>query len=107
MNHAAPSNIRDRAAIVGIGHTRYTKVSGVTEHRQAVDAIQAALDDAGLTVRDGMNHRGSYQNPRTSGTRIAAARHRRRITAPVGSVFELVTRTSSASGTWHVDVPRI
>ena len=52
MNHAAPSSIRDRAAIVGIGHTRYTKVSGVTEHRQAVDAIQAALDDAGLTVRD-------------------------------------------------------
>src|SRR5215472_15023172 len=52
MNHAAPSTIRDQAAIVGIGHTAYTKVSGVTEHRQAVDAIQAALDDAGLTVRD-------------------------------------------------------
>jgi acetyl-CoA acetyltransferase len=44
--------IRDRAAIVGIGHTAYTKQSGVTEHRQAVAAIGAALEDAGLTVRD-------------------------------------------------------
>ena len=48
----AELSIRDRAAIVGIGHTAYTKGSGVTEHRQAVDAIQAALDDAGLTAKD-------------------------------------------------------
>src|SRR5260221_14641344 len=42
----------DRAAIVGIGHTPYTKGSAVTEHHQAVVAIQAALDDAGLTRDD-------------------------------------------------------
>ena len=42
----------NRAAIVGIGHTHYTTGSGVTEHYQAVAAIQAALDDAGLTRRD-------------------------------------------------------
>ncbi len=45
-------SIRDRAAIVGIGQTAYTKHSGVSEHHQAVVAIQAALEDAGLTVRD-------------------------------------------------------
>jgi acetyl-CoA acetyltransferase len=42
----------DRAAIVGIGHTPYTKGSALTEHHQAVAAIQAALDDAGLTRVD-------------------------------------------------------
>jgi hypothetical protein len=36
-----------RAAIVGIGHTRYIKASDVTERRQAVDAIQAITDGAG------------------------------------------------------------
>ncbi len=45
-------SIRDRAAIVGIGQTAYTKHSGVTEHDQAVHAIGAALEDAGLSVRD-------------------------------------------------------
>jgi acetyl-CoA acetyltransferase len=52
MDPQAAQTIRDRAAIVGIGHTRYTTASGVTEHRQAVEAIQAALADAGLTARD-------------------------------------------------------
>jgi acetyl-CoA acetyltransferase len=45
-------SIRDRAAIVGIGQTAYTKQSGVTEHHQAVHAIAAALEDAGLSARD-------------------------------------------------------
>ena len=52
MSGRAAHTIRDRAAIVGIGHTSYTTGSGVTEHRQAVEAIRAALDDAGLTVKD-------------------------------------------------------
>jgi 17-hydroxy-3-oxo-4-pregnene-20-carboxyl-CoA lyase len=52
MDREAARTIRDRAAIVGIGQTQFTKASGVTEHRQAVEAIQRALDDAGLTVRD-------------------------------------------------------
>ena len=45
-------SIRDRAAIVGIGHTAYTKYSGVTEQHQAAAAILAALDDAGLAITD-------------------------------------------------------
>lgn len=54
MTTASPPrlSIADRAAIVGIGHTAYTRQSGVTEQRQAVEAISKALDDAGLTVRD-------------------------------------------------------
>ena len=43
---------RDRAAIVGVGHTEYSKNSGVTTLALAVRAILAALDDAGLTVAD-------------------------------------------------------
>jgi acetyl-CoA acetyltransferase len=46
------ASIRDRAAIVGIGQTAFTKSSGITEQRAAVEAIQAALDDAGLTIKD-------------------------------------------------------
>jgi acetyl-CoA acetyltransferase len=45
-------SIGDRAAIVGIGHTAYTKFSGVTEQHQAGTAILAALDDAGLSITD-------------------------------------------------------
>ncbi len=52
MDPPTAQTIRDRAAIVGIGQTRYTAGSGVTEHRQAVEAIRSALDDAGLTARD-------------------------------------------------------
>jgi acetyl-CoA acetyltransferase len=46
------ASIRDRAAIVGIGQTAFAKRSGNTEQRAAVEAIQAALEDAGLTIRD-------------------------------------------------------
>jgi acetyl-CoA acetyltransferase len=42
--------VRDRAAIVGIGETAYSKSSGKTELRLACEAIKAALDDAGLPV---------------------------------------------------------
>ena len=41
-----------RAAIVGIGQTEFSKDSGRTEMRMAVEAVSAALDDAGLTVGD-------------------------------------------------------
>ncbi|MDP1794471.1 MAG: hypothetical protein Q8K63_10090 [Acidimicrobiales bacterium] len=43
---------RDRVAIVGVGHTEYSKNSGVTTLALAVQAILAALGDAGLTVAD-------------------------------------------------------
>ena len=44
--------LRDKAAIVGIGETDYSKNSGRTELGLAVEAIKAALDDAGLEASD-------------------------------------------------------
>ena len=44
--------IRDKAAIVGIGTTEYVKNIGRPELQTALEAIRAALDDAGLTARD-------------------------------------------------------
>ncbi|HVM94889.1 MAG TPA: hypothetical protein VMT89_00815 [Candidatus Acidoferrales bacterium] len=46
------TTIRDRAAIIGIGQTAFSKQSEITEHRAACEAIRAAIDDAGLTPRD-------------------------------------------------------
>lgn len=40
--------LKDRAAIVGIGATEFSKDSGRSELQLAVEAIKAALDDAGL-----------------------------------------------------------
>ncbi|HTY17163.1 MAG TPA: lipid-transfer protein [Myxococcota bacterium] len=40
--------IRDRAAIVGIGETRFAKQLEASEKRLALEAILAALDDAGI-----------------------------------------------------------
>jgi len=40
--------LKDRAAVVGIGATEFSKNSGRSELRLAVEAILAALDDAGL-----------------------------------------------------------
>jgi acetyl-CoA acetyltransferase len=52
MSRAAPSALRDRAAIVGIGATEFSKDSGRSELRLAVEAVSAALADAGLEPRD-------------------------------------------------------
>ncbi|GGT21891.1 lipid-transfer protein [Streptomyces purpureus] len=41
-----------RAAIAGIGATAFTKDSGRSELKLAVEAVHAALDDAGLTPSD-------------------------------------------------------
>ncbi|HWL64402.1 MAG TPA: lipid-transfer protein [Actinomycetota bacterium] len=41
-----------KAAIVGIGQTEFSKDSGRTEIRMAVEAVSAALDDAGLSAED-------------------------------------------------------
>ncbi len=46
------SQLKDRAAIVGIGATEFSKDSGRSELRLAVEAVQAALDDAGLVPED-------------------------------------------------------
>jgi len=41
--------MRDAAAIVGVGHTEFSKNIGRPERTIALEAIKAALDDAGLT----------------------------------------------------------
>jgi acetyl-CoA acetyltransferase len=50
------NGIRDRAAIVGVGHTEFSKDIGRPERTIALEAILAALDDAGLPPEsvDGM-----------------------------------------------------
>ncbi|MEE9202408.1 MAG: acetyl-CoA acetyltransferase [Dehalococcoidia bacterium] len=45
-------NWRDRAAIAGIGWTRFSKASGVSVLHLAVEACRNAIEDAGLTSRD-------------------------------------------------------
>lgn len=44
--------MRDRTAIVGVGYTPYSKDSGVSTLALALQAIAAAVDDAGLTIAD-------------------------------------------------------
>ncbi|GMU77368.1 MAG: putative lipid transfer protein or keto acyl-CoA thiolase Ltp2 [Acidimicrobiia bacterium] len=44
--------LRDRAAIVGVGRTEYSRDSGVSTLTLALRAISAALDDAGLSTAD-------------------------------------------------------
>lgn len=51
MPHAERT-LRDRTAIVGVGYTDYSRDSGVSTQTLALRAIRAALDDAGLGVRD-------------------------------------------------------
>ena len=46
------SSIRDRAAIVGIGQTRFAKSLGMSEYEMAVEAIFAACEDAGISPRE-------------------------------------------------------
>ena len=45
------STIRDKAAIVGIGQTRFSKGLGLSEYEMAVEAIFNACDDAGISPR--------------------------------------------------------
>jgi acetyl-CoA acetyltransferase len=44
--------LRDRAAIVGIGQTEFSKDSGRSELQLACESVKAALDDAGLRAAD-------------------------------------------------------
>ncbi|MCH6267280.1 thiolase C-terminal domain-containing protein [Neobacillus citreus] len=45
-------NIRDKTAIVGIGQTEFSRNCGRTELQMALEAILAAVEDAGLKVED-------------------------------------------------------
>jgi acetyl-CoA acetyltransferase len=48
----AAATFRDKAAIAGVGYTPFSRDSGVSTLTLAVEAILAALDDAGLRVDD-------------------------------------------------------
>ncbi|MER6467111.1 lipid-transfer protein [Streptomyces collinus] len=52
MSARARDSLGGRAAIAGIGATEFSKDSGRSELRLAVEAVRAALDDAGLTPAD-------------------------------------------------------
>ena len=45
-------DIRDRAAIVGIGQTAFARALGRSEYDMALEAILAACDDAGIAPRE-------------------------------------------------------
>ncbi len=47
-----PHALRDRAAIVGVGYTAFSRSSGVSTLTLALRAVLAALDDAGLAPHD-------------------------------------------------------
>jgi acetyl-CoA acetyltransferase/uncharacterized OB-fold protein len=44
--------IRDKAAIAGIGHTRFAKRLDMSEYEMAAEAVWNACDDAGISPRD-------------------------------------------------------
>ena len=46
------SALRDQTAVVGIGATEFSKDSGRSELRLAVEAVSAAVEDAGLNLSD-------------------------------------------------------
>ncbi len=46
------ANIKDKAVIVGVGNTEFSKNSGISELHLAVKACKAAIDDAGLKPSD-------------------------------------------------------
>ncbi|UNO40857.1 lipid-transfer protein [Streptomyces sp. MST-110588] len=52
MSLRAADSLGGRAAVVGIGATEFSKDSGRSELRLAVEAVRAALDDAGLAPAD-------------------------------------------------------
>jgi acetyl-CoA acetyltransferase len=57
--------LRDKAAVVGIGATEFSKDSGRSELKLAVEAIQAAVQDAGLKLSevDGLCTYAMDRNP--------------------------------------------
>jgi len=47
-----PTTLKDEAAIVGIGQTKYSRASGVSELALACEAVSRAIDDAGLEPKE-------------------------------------------------------
>ena len=66
--------VKDKAAIVGLGETKYYKRGGapVSEFRLALEAILRACDDAGIRPTD-IDGIASYSNDRNDSVRVATA----------------------------------
>jgi acetyl-CoA acetyltransferase len=47
-----PTSIKDECAIVGIGQTEFSKLSGRSELQLTLECVKAAIDDAGLKLSD-------------------------------------------------------
>jgi 3-oxoacyl-[acyl-carrier-protein] synthase III len=78
LEHAAtvdPRDIRDRCAVVGVGHSRLGKVPGVSSLDLSIEAMKNAIDDSGLKLSeiDGIICRGpddSYTHHQLIGQRL-------------------------------------
>jgi acetyl-CoA acetyltransferase len=78
IEHAAASagsDIRDRCAVVGVGHSRLGKVPGVSSLDLSIEAMKNAIDDSGLPLSeiDGLICRGpddSYTHHQRVGERL-------------------------------------
>ena len=46
------NDLKNKAAIVGVGQTEFSKRSGRTELKLAIEAIGADLEDCGLSPKD-------------------------------------------------------
>lgn len=47
-----PTSIKDECAIVGIGQTEFSKLSGRSELQLTLECVKAAIEDAGLKLSD-------------------------------------------------------
>jgi len=74
------NGLRDVSAVAGIGATKFSKDSGRSEMRLAVEAVEAALADAGLAPGevDGMVTYTAETNPEIEIARKRLADFRRR-----------------------------
>jgi 3-oxoacyl-[acyl-carrier-protein] synthase III len=68
---AMEPGISGRAAIVGLGATEFSKNSGRTELRLAMEAVLAALADAGIAPEE-VDGFSSYRSTRCPSTRSHA-----------------------------------
>ena len=69
---ADQNNIRDKAAIVGIGETEFSWNSGRTELQLACEAIKAACDDAGISPHE-IDALFMYDSENTNVTQLVSA----------------------------------
>ena len=103
------SSLKDQAAIAGIGATEFSKESGRSELQLAVEAVRAALDDAGLAPSevDGMVTFTMETNPEIEVARnlgIPALRLFGRVHYGGGAACGTVHQAAMAVATGEADV---